>query len=279
MRPKKIHMYIYIYDGFIPTPGAASSNEQGPPQHRAAHTFDDSDYEVMEEDDDTNGEPYDVFPQEELEQDPEDLSSIHHEGIELSDGDGTPSAANPREVARSVPKGQRIRSKRPAAGTPYEGLLVTGNKADQLKRLATIRDINLSNRKARKTVAVTALATTRLNVDAANDLVDRHGLGDSLQYDTALIDQAHHSHNIKEVHGHPNAFYCDRCGSWSAGGTNLRNLSDICIGVIVQARAFQLRLLQVGVLPYPGATIPEFARKRKARSAQTTTKKAKPRLR
>ena len=109
--------------------------------------------------------------------------------------------------------------------------------------------------------ATAALATTRQNVGIANDIIDRHGVGGSEgpEYNHDVVDQVHPSHCIKTVHGHPNAFFCGYCGAWSSGGSSLKNLSEVCSGKVVKARAFQLRLLQVGVIPKPGATIPAHA--------------------
>jgi hypothetical protein len=181
-----------------------------------------------------------------------------------SAGSGTSNVDFPPEVVLSVPRGRWIKGKRSAVGTPYEGLVVTGSKTEQRKRVATVRSINALNHSSAKVAASAALATTRQNVGIANSMVDRFGHygSDGIQYNHDVIDNVHVSHDVKNVHGHPNAFYCGICGAWSAGGS-IRNLSEVCSGRVVAARAFQLRLLQVGVIPKPGAVIPAHARKRK----------------
>ena len=129
----------------------------------------------------------------------------------------------------------------------------------------TVGKINIQNRSNERLAASSALATTRQRIGVANDLIDRFDHSDEVQVNHSIVDAVHFSHNILHVHGHPNAFYCDRCGAWSVGGS-LRNLSEVCVGLVVQAHKFQLRLLQCGVIPTPGAKIPAHARKCQPRS-------------
>ena len=220
--------------------------------------FDDPDNDDMlsEENDLLDQAPSCVFSED------QQVSYNPQENASASAGNGTPVVHFNPDVVLSVPKDRRIFKKRPAAGTPYEALAVTGNQSEQRRRIAIIKSINAQNHSSRKVVAAKALATVRKRIGEANQLVDRFGQED-IEYDSNIIDRAHVSHNIKSVHNHPNAFYCDHCGAWSTGGSNLKSLSVACSGQVVKSRAFQLRLLQVGVIPKPGATIPVHARKKR----------------
>ena len=92
-------------------------------------------------------------------------------------GSGTSSAGAPLEVAFSVPRGRRLNRKMSAVDTPYEGLVVTGSRAEQRKRAAIVKSINFQSHRSAKVAASAALATIRQNVGNANLLIDRHGVG------------------------------------------------------------------------------------------------------
>ena len=123
-----------------------------------------------------------------------------------------------------------------------------------------MRCVDRTNRRIEKVVADKALATISKNVMRANELVDKFGQK-NLEYDRCAGEGIHESHTIKQVHDHPHAFFCDKCGAWSIG-KSLRGLSAVCSGSIAKCRVFQHRLLQCGVIPTPGARIPQHARKR-----------------
>ena len=85
-----------------------------------------------------------------------------------------------------------------------------------------------------------------------------------LVYDWDRADKIHMSHNLKTVGTHSHAVYCSRCGAWNKGGP-LKALKKECSGIIADARTFQHRLLQCGVVPCKGSKIPSQGRKRKGK--------------
>ena len=70
----------------------------------------------------------------------------------------------------------------------------------------------------------------------------------------------HASHTLQKVHSHPEALYCTRCGAYNNGGP-LRTLKAKCSGVLAPAHAAQHRLLECGIMPAPGARLPNSSRK------------------
>ena len=172
-----------------------------------------------------------------------------------------PSVSLPCHAA--VSRGRRLHGKQSAIGTPYEDVAPVGSLAGLQRRQAKKRCVDRTNRRTEQAVAAKALAVASKNVSRANELVDRFGVQVTVQATYSTIDQVHVSHDVKTVHNQPQAFFCDRCGAWSVGASLRSGLSSVCRGQVDQARKHQHRLLQCGVIPTPGARIPDNARKRK----------------
>ena len=99
----------------------------------------------------------------------------------------------------------------------------------------------------------------RSSTDAVNELVDEGGCANAKpEHDYA--DRIHPSHTIKQVGNDPLAIYCPRCACYSAIGT-LRNLKEPCIGVVNPERRHAHRLLELGMIPGNGTTIPSHAKR------------------
>ena len=68
----------------------------------------------------------------------------------------------------------------------------------------------------------------------------------------------HPTHRIVELHGDATTIYCKQCSAWSSR-IALRSLSAPCHGLLKGGKS-QLRLLQCGVRPGPGAKLPAHLR-------------------
>ena len=84
---------------------------------------------------------------------------------------------------------------------------------------------------------------------------------DSSGYDYSTTDRIHRFHMHKPIRENPNNLYCDRCGAWYTGGP-VKILEEKCKGTVPQSRAFQHRILQLGMVPRPGARIPAHCKRR-----------------
>ena len=73
--------------------------------------------------------------------------------------------------------------------------------------------------------------------------------------DWEFVSQIHGSHSLKAVGSDQHAYYCFHCGAWNSGGP-LRTFKAPCKGYVSQSRAYQHRLLSVGIIPKQGAKIP-----------------------
>ena len=134
-------------------------------------------------------------------------TAVSQFGGELGRRVDSPAVLPQSASSSSVPPGRRLRFKQSADGTQYKDLVVTGNQFERRRRKEEIRLINASNRSNEQVAARSALATVQRNIEVANELVDRFGHGDDVAYDNGVVDQIHVSHDVKCVHGHPNAFY------------------------------------------------------------------------
>ena len=74
------------------------------------------------------------------------------------------------------------------------------------------------------------------------------------------FDLPHSSHKILALQGEGDTIYCKRCGCWSAK-VKLRHLASPCLGMKAGNKS-SLRLLECGVMPSPGATIPSHLKLR-----------------
>ncbi len=97
------------------------------------------------------------------------------------------------------------------------------------------------------------------HTDQLNESTMYEGDCDAFDVDWGLADRIHNSHAIKAVGTSQDAFYCNRCGGWNAGGP-LRILKDPCKGYVTRARASQHRLLTLGIMPMRGSKIPSHQR-------------------
>jgi hypothetical protein len=79
------------------------------------------------------------------------------------------------------------------------------------------------------------------------------------------ITNPHSSHRIVALHGNSDTIYCKRCSSW-ASKAKLRLLASPCQGI--RGNHSTLRLLECGVLPIAGATVPSHLKKRHGRRAR-----------
>ena len=135
-----------------------------------------------------------------------------------------------------------------------------GSKQEAKDRRRLNENNRASNASSSRLAETHALNEARNSIGIINDMADRQGYGEDEEVDHDKGDQMHPSHDFTEVHGEPNAVYCKKCAAWHNGGT-VKALGKICRGFISDACKFQHRLLECGVIPHPGANIPEHARK------------------
>ena len=161
-------------------------------------------------------------------------------------------------------RGKRLTKKTAPEGTPYFGVRILGTKAAQAKRREKVKEIIRQNNIGSKQAAMQGWKTVERNLATISEMVDKHGLGEEMSYDHTVSDQIHKSHDIKPIRDNVNAVYCIRCGAWSSGA-HIKALRATCEGIVRPARAFQHRLLQLGITPVAGARIPTNARKKRRR--------------
>ena len=130
----------------------------------------------------------------------------------------------------------------------------------QVSRRARIKAIKRDNAASLAKAKGIGRATVAANLSLVNAQIDESGVdaagGWNLQFEAAI----HASHTLKKVHSHPEALYCTRCGAYNNGGP-LRTLKAKCSGVLAPAHASQHRLLECGIMPAPGARLPNSSRK------------------
>ena len=84
--------------------------------------------------------------------------------------------------------------------------------------------------------------------------------------EAGLIEHPDPSHRIVALHGQSDTIFCKRCGWWSARA-KLRLLATPCQGLKDGDRS-SLRLLECGVMPSPGAKVPQHFKKVHARKGR-----------
>ena len=133
-----------------------------------------------------------------------------------------------------------------------------------MRRAESIERVQQANEQALKQAEDVALGTASSSTELTKDILDRHGPGSDIVYDDAPA-SIHESHSMKSVSELAEAIYCARCGVWTSGKA-LKTLTNPCSGVVAEACIFQHRLLELGIIPRPGARIPAHARKRQRRA-------------
>ena len=170
-----------------------------------------------------------------------------------------------RNPPTSVPVGRWLHGKQHANGTPYSNIIPLGTKQESLIRKRKVDEIKIANAISVKRARIQAIGTLCKNRQLLNEMVDNHGMpglgDDSSGYDYSTTDRIHRSHTLKPKRENPNALYCDRCGAWYIGGP-IEILKEECKGTVPQSRAFQHRILQLGMVPRPGARIPVHCKRR-----------------
>ncbi len=131
-------------------------------------------------------------------------------------------------------------------------------REDAFARKRKVKEITVENKKATKAARASSWSCAVNNLLIINNLIDSEGFDDNIEYETRP--NIHDSHDIKRV-GTQDAIYCARCSTWSSG-KSLSHFALPCIGTIPTSSAFQLRLLQCGVVPTAGARIPLHCKKK-----------------
>ena len=76
---------------------------------------------------------------------------------------------------------------------------------------------------------------------------------------SAIVSTPHPSHDIQTLSSRMNIVYCRRCSTWSKN-VKLKALARTCEG-LKEGNKGQLRLLQLGIVPLPGAKVPVHLRR------------------
>ena len=145
---------------------------------------------------------------------------------------------------------RRLGSKTPWQETGYgppQQELVTKMVAHGLKRKATIA----TSIQKRMNIAAShdAWNVTHSNIEAVNELIDRHGYRqEEVTYEAATT--PHLSHRALQV-GQTDAIYSTRCAAYSAR-SSLKKLGTTCEGSVPPSSARNHRLLQIGSIPAKG---------------------------
>jgi hypothetical protein len=234
---------------------------QPQPLRRLLHNLDDEEFDPF----------YDIpelytFDEQPPQLDIEAAYAFHEELVSLDDATNRPTTeappssselAAPREQAGRSRK--RLRTKTPSRLTVYGPLLVTQLVATTRKRKAA--ELVSAHRKSLRLADATAWRQAVANIEVVTALVDERGHGDDPQPPTsgATFDPSHH---LSVVAGRE-AVYCSNCGAWSAGRS--RKLAAPCGGVVPRACQHHYRLLQLGIIPVPGAVVPSHLRRKSKR--------------
>ena len=134
--------------------------------------------------------------------------------------------------------------------------MVTHVVATTRKRKAA--EMLSAHRKALKVADAIAWKHAVANIEAVSSLIDEHGHGEESR-PPATVATFDPSHHLAVVAGRE-AVYCRNCGAWSAGRS--RKLADICGGFVPRAGQHNTRLLQLGIVPSPGAVVPSHLRRK-----------------
>jgi hypothetical protein len=179
----------------------------------------------------------------------------------------TTGVAEPRAlVANSGTSliGKRLRKKTNPINTRYKDIAILGTREEYLRRQSKVQSVQKHNKQEDAIAEHRANQMLYRNIGLTNQLVDRHEYGDDVVHDCSVIDNIHPTHDVKQVRESAIALYCNRCGGWYNGGA-ITSLREACPGKIDRSRAFQHRLLSLGVIPRKGVRIPEHARKKQRR--------------
>ncbi len=227
--------------------GGADGKDERPRQRRRLTDFDDED-----------GPTHALVDADAREEDREAVTSLR-------------APPSPREVEASrgpdmnaEPKRRRIAFKdSPMADCitveSSEGLtLVTQAAAAAARRRNALAAA--VNRKRKREVEVEARIALARCTEAVNAAIDAREPGEEVQY--AELQLPRSSHSVQQAPG-IDVIFCNKCGAWSQGRKALRRLGQQCSGD--KRRAPTVRLLQLGIMPIAGATIPEHLKKGRGR--------------
>ena len=114
----------------------------------------------------------------------------------------------------------------------------------------------LEDKQANKRARSAAWNASINNLISVNNILDKFGWTDEIAQVGPSI---HSTHGINKV-GTQNAIFCTRCSAWAAG-KSYNKFALACTGSIPSTSAFQHRLRCCGVIPTPGARIPQHLRK------------------
>jgi hypothetical protein len=157
---------------------------------------------------------------------------------------------------------KRIHGKTRPCNTTYADVLPEGTRLQQLNRRAKAKAVKAANAANLRAAHVKGQATMAASLERANALADRHGRVDEDCIVREFEASLHPSHQLKAVHGQPEAVFCGRCGAYNNGGP-LRGLKAECSGFVAPSHASQHRLLSCGIMPATGARLPNPRKRRR----------------
>ena len=143
---------------------------------------------------------------------------------------------------------RRLTKKTKRQHTVYAKILPEGSRLDQVKRNKTNKATRAVNRKAEHLAKKAAINVASRNTTITNNISDKVSATQGTTFDWSFADAIHQSHNIKAVHGHCVAIYCDRCSYYNNGGP-LRKLKDPCTNNIATERKYLYSCLVKGIVP------------------------------
>jgi hypothetical protein len=184
----------------------------------------------------------------------DDEDTLGHCALEAFEVDITSASVIGSPVG-SLLKGKVIRGKTKPENTAYAHIRPLGSKLAAKSRKRKVHEVKTNIDKASKVARTNALVTMQGQIGSICEHINKQGFANGTDYNWGFADNIDPSHSLKAVGTEREAVFCERCGCWNAGGP-LRLLKYPCAGSISQGRAYQHRLLTLGLIPRVGVKIP-----------------------